>query len=187
MVREQIIVDMREGRKWNLDVTLASQSLEDFDDTMKSFATGIFIMDGGNEKDINNLVDTFGMDDPAERYFLSKGKVHGPRNGRPGVFMAKFITNTGKYTQLLSANIGSSEMWALNTTAEDAAIRNKLYEKIGPANARKLLAQHHPYGIKKTVEQRKEGMKNSGVYTDDDSNIYEQLIDELLRKGGYIR
>lgn len=187
MVREQIIVDMREGRKWNLDVTLASQSLEDFDDTMKSFATGIFIMDGGNEKDINNLVDTFGMDDPAERYFLSKGKVHGPRNGRPGVFMAKFITNTGKYTQLLSANIGSSEMWALNTTAEDAAIRNKLYERIGPANARRLLSQIHPYGIKKVVEQRKEGMKNSGVYTDDDSNIYDQLIDELLRKGGYIK
>ncbi len=182
MVRDQIIVDMREGRKWNLDVTLASQALEDFDETMKSFATGIFIMDGGTEKDINNLVDTFGMDDPAERFFLSKGRVHGPRGGKPGVFMAKFVTNTGKYTQLLSANIGATEMWALSTTAEDAAVRSKLYEKIGPSNARRLLASVYPYGIKKAVEQRKESMKSTGTYSDDDSNIYEQMVEELLKK-----
>lgn len=186
MVRNQIIVDMREGRKWNLDVTLASQALEDFDETMKSFATGVFIMDGGTEKDINSLVETFGMEDPAERYYLSKGKVHGPRGGRPGVFMAKFITNTGKYTQLLTANIGAIEMWALSTTSEDAAIRTKLYEKIGPSAARKLLASMYPYGIKKVVEQRKENMKNTGALTDDDSNLYEQLMSEILKKGGYI-
>jgi intracellular multiplication protein IcmB len=183
VVREQVIVDMREGRKWNLDVTLASQSIKDFDETMKSFATAIFIMDGGNEKDIKELVDTFGMEDPAEQWYLSKGKVHGPRGGRPGVFMAKFITNTGKYTQLLSAYIGSSEMWALSTTAEDAAIRNKLYGLIGPSKSRTLLAKHYPWGIKKVVEQRKETM-GSGNDIEKDDNIYQQLIDELLRREG---
>jgi intracellular multiplication protein IcmB len=184
MVREQIIVDMREGRKWNLDVSLSSQTINDFDETMKSFATGIFIMDGGNEKDIKELIATFGMDDPAEQYYLSKGKVHGPRNGRPGVFMAKFLTNTGKYTQLLSAYIGAIEMWALSTTAEDAAVRGRMYEKVGPKKARVLLAKHYPNGIKKVVEQRKEEMKSTGSYTDDDSNIYVQLVEELLRKEG---
>ena len=185
MVRNQILVDMREGRKWYLDVTLASQSLTDFDETMKSFATGIFIMASGNEKDTNNLIETFGMDDPAEKYYLTKGKVRGPTGGRPGVFMAKFITNKGKYTQLLSAHIGSSEMWALSTTSEDAAVRNKLYEKIGPTAARKLLASNYPYGIKKIVEQRKEKMKNNGVYTDDDSNVYDQIVEELMKKSGF--
>ena len=96
--------------------------------------------------------------------------------------MAKFITNTGKYTQLLSAHIGSIEMWALSTTSEDAAIRSKLYEKIGPAPARKILAKYYPYGIKKIIEQRKENMKSTGSYTDDDSNIYNQIIEELLKK-----
>lgn len=187
MVRNQVIVDMREGRKWNLDVTLASQSIEDFDETMKSFATGIFIMDGGNEKDIQNLIDTFGMDDPAEKFFLSKGKVHAPRGGRPGVFMAKFVTNTGKYTQLLSAFIGAMEMWALSTTAEDVVVRNKLYEKMNPAEARKLLATYYPFGIKKVVEQRKENMKsNSNNIENDDSNIYTQLVQELLKKANVI-
>lgn len=185
MVREQIIVDMREGRKWNLDVTLASQSIKDFDDTMKSFATGIFIMDAGNQRDIEELINTFGMDDPAEQYYLSKGRVHGPRNGRAGVFMSKFSTKTGNYTQLLSANIGAIEMWALTTTAEDVVIRNRLYEKIGPAPARKLLAKEFPRGAAKFVESRREMMKNSGSYTDDDSNIYDQIIEELLKKNGF--
>lgn len=186
MVREQVIIDMREGRKWNLDITLASQSLNDFDQTMRDLATGIFIMDGGSMKDIQNLVDNFGMEDPAERDFLSRGYVHGPSGGKPGVFMAKFNTADGsKYTQLLSAYIGSMEMWALSTTSEDAVIRNKLYEKIGPANARKLLSQMYPQGIKKVVEARKENMKNTGSYADDDSNIYDQLMKEILTKGGY--
>jgi len=142
-------------------------------------------MASGNEKDTNNLIETFGMDDPAEKYYLTKGKVRGPTGGRPGVFMAKFITNKGKYTQLLSAHIGSSEMWALSTTSEDAAVRNKLYEKIGPTAARKLLASNYPYGIKKIVEQRKEKMKNNGVYTDDDSNVYDQIVEELMKKSGF--
>lgn len=184
MVREQIIVDMREGRKWNLDITLASQSIKDFDDQMKSFATGIFIMDSGNEKDIRELVETFGMEDAAEKHALSK-RVQPPRNGRPGVFMAKFETNKGKYTQLLSAHIGAIEMWALSTTTEDASVRSKLYEKIGPSNARKLLAKLYPYGIKKVVEQRKEAMKSTGSYADDDSNIYNQLVEEMLKRAGY--
>ena len=185
MVRDQVIVDMREGRKWNMDITLASQSIKDFDDTMKSFATSIFIMDSGNEKDIEELINTFGMDDPAEKWYLQKGRVHGPRGGRPGVFMAKFMTNTGKYTQLLSAYIGAIEMWALSTTAEDASVRNKLYEKIGPSDARKLLAKEFPTGIKKYIEQRRENMKNTGSYTDDDSNIYNQVVEELLKKIGH--
>lgn len=184
MVRDQVIIDMREGRKWNLDVTLASQSLKDFDDTMKSFATCIFIMDGGNEKDIKELIDTFGMEDPAEQFYLKKGRVHGPRGGKAGVFMAKFITNTGKYTQLLSAHIGATEMWALSTTAEDAAIRSRMYNLIGPSEARKILAKYYPYGVKRVVENRKDSMRNTGSYTDDDSNIYEQLIKEILTKEG---
>lgn len=180
LVREQVLVDMREGRKWNLDVTLASQSIKDFDEHMKSFATAIFIMDGGNEKDIEELVNTFGMDDPAERYYLSKGKVRGPQGGRPGVFMAKFMTNTGKYTQLLSAYIGSIEMWALSTTTEDKSIRDKLYQIIGPSQARTLLAKYYPYGIKKVVEQRKEAMQN----TIEEDNIYLTLINEMFKREG---
>lgn len=181
MVREQVLLDMREGRKWNLDVSLSSQTINDFDETMKSFATGIFIMDSGTESDIQDLVKTFGIEDEAEIHALRKGRVHGPRNGKPGVFMAKFITNTGNYTQLLSAHVGPIEMWALSTTAEDATLRSRMYKILGPSKARTVLAKYYPKGIKKVVELRKETMRATGAYTDDDSNIYIQLIEEMLQ------
>lgn len=188
IVRQQIVVDMREGRKFNLDVTLASQSLKDFDESMRSFATAIFIMDGGNEKDINELVETFGMEDESERFYLSKGYVHGPRGGKPGVFMAKFNTNTGKYTQLLRAYVGSMEMWALSTTSEDCAVRDRLYERVGPAAARKLLAEFYPWGVKKVVEDRKQALKdNGGDISSDSANkkLMDSLCDEILIRAGY--
>ncbi len=181
MVRNQIIVDMREGRKWNLDVTLASQALKDFDETMKSFATAVFIMDGGTEKDIEELMETFGMDDPAEKFYLAK-QVKGPRNGRAGIFMAKYKTNIGDYTQLLSAHIGAIEMWALSTTAEDAVVRNKLYEKIGPSKARTILARYYPKGIKSYLEQRKNSLQHTGTFVDNEVNLYEQIVDEIIKK-----
>lgn len=187
LFREQVIIDMREGRKWNLDVTLVSQSLNDFDETMRNFATGIFVMDAGSANDIKNLIENFGMEDIAEEQALKGGLVHGPSNGKAGVFLAKFIAGDGsKYTQLLSAHIGPIEMWALSTTSEDAVIRNKLYGILGPSETRKVLARLYPRGIKKVVEQRKESMQGTGSFTDDDANIYDQIIKEILKKIGHV-
>lgn len=183
--REQIIVDMREGRKWNLDVTLVSQSLSDFDSEMRSLATGIFVMDAGSANDIKNLIENFGMEDIAEKEALEGGLVHGPGNGRAGVFLAKFITSGGIYTQLLSAHIGPMEMWALSTTAEDAVVRNRLYKILGAVQTRKVLATLYPKGIKRVVEDRKNSMASTGSFTDDDANVYDQIVKEILKKVGY--
>ena len=51
-VRDQVIVDMREGRKWKVQIALISQSLDDFDSVMVEFATSVFIMDAGPEQAI---------------------------------------------------------------------------------------------------------------------------------------
>ena len=52
---------------------------------------------------------------------------------------------------------------------------------------RKLLATYYPFGIKKVVEQRKENMKsNFNNIENDDSNIYTQLVQELLKKANVI-
>ena len=48
VVRNQIITDMREGRKWKIHIALSSQSLKDFDELMVEFATSVFILDSGS-------------------------------------------------------------------------------------------------------------------------------------------
>ncbi|HCJ8469501.1 TPA: hypothetical protein NV714_003291 [Escherichia coli] len=183
-VREQVLLDMREGRKWKVDVMLSSQLLTDFDDDMISFATGIFVMDGGNAIAANEIAAKFGFENESERVALQKS-VHGPKRGG-GTFLAKFSTNSGWYTMLLSATLGPIELWAFSTTAEDVIIRNKLYSLVGPKRARKLLALRFPGGsAKNEIESRKEKLKDKGIMLFDESpeDLLEEMVNEIIEYG----
>jgi intracellular multiplication protein IcmB len=179
MVRDQVLLDMREGRKWKVDIMLASQSLEDFDALMIEQATGIFVMDGGNASTIETIATKFGFSDPAEKHALQR-RVHPPRAGG-GTFLAKFMTTSGWYTMLLCATMGPMELWAFSTTAEDAAVRNRLYEKIGPARARKVLAYAYPGGSARTdINDRKQRMGVTGDDDGDAKGAIDQVIEDML-------
>lgn len=179
-VRDQVIVDMREGRKWQVDIMLASQALEDFDDTMIKFATGIFVMAGGTKEVVDELGNRLGFSDDAERYALEH-QLQGPQKGG-GTFLAKFETKQGWYTMLLKAPLGPIELWAFSTTSEDAAIRNKLYDLIGPQKARRLLAIRYEGGsAKDDVEARKEKLKTVNQLDDNSSlSITDEIVNELI-------
>lgn len=143
VVRDQVLQDMREGRKWKIHVGLASQSLKDFDPLMIEFATSIFILDSGSQVSIEETCKTFGLSD-TERLALST-RVHGPTS-RGATFIAQFVTKSGMNTQLLTSTISPVELWAFNTTTEDVSLRDALYEIIGPVAARRMLSTRFPKG-----------------------------------------
>lgn len=179
-VRDQVVVDMREGRKWKVQVALLSQSLEDFDSVMVEFATSIFIMDAGPQQAIDKSVKTFGLSDTARLALGSR--VHGPRP-EGATFLAQFATKLGMNTQLCTSTLGPIELWAFNTTAEDARIRNALYKKIGPSETRKLLAMLYPSGsAAKIVEQRLAKRKEAGQTVDDaaSTSVIDEIIEEIM-------
>lgn len=177
-VREQVIIDMREGRKWNVQIALISQSLEDFDPAMVEFATSIFIMDAGPEQTIRRSAEVFGLSETAIKAL--KTRVHGPREGG-STFLAQFATKYGKNTQLLTNTIGPIELWAFSTTSEDAMLRNKLYQQLGAKEARKILAKLYPSGsVKSVIEKRLEAVKQSVGLIGDAANI--SIIDQLVKE-----
>ncbi|MDF1654761.1 MAG: type IV secretion protein IcmB [Coxiellaceae bacterium] len=179
-VRNQVVTDMREGRKWKVQVALLSQSLDDFDSVMVEFATSIFIMDAGPEQAIKKTAEIFGLTKTAT--IALKTRVHGPREGG-ATFLAQFATKEGMNTQLLTATLGPIELWALNTTATDVYIRNELYHKIGPKNARALLARRFPSGsAAKVLEDRYADYKEEGGHIDEDSKstVMQSLVSEIL-------
>lgn len=183
-VRDQVILDMREGRKWNVQIALISQALEDFDPIMVEFATSIFIMDAGPEQSIKRSTEIFGLSETAR--LALKTRVHGPREGG-ATFLAQFATKNGMNTQLLTSTLGPVELWAFSTTAEDAQIRNKLYVKLGPAEARRVLANLFPNGsVKALVEARLAVMKESkGLIEEANAlSIVDTLIEEILKAYG---
>lgn len=179
-VREQVIVDMREGRKWKVQVALISQSVEDFDPVMIEFATSIFIMDAGPEQARHRTAEIFGLSETAQAAL--RNQVHGPREGG-ATFLAQFSTKEGINTQLLTSTLGPIELWSFNTTAEDSNARNRLYRKIGPAEARRVLATLFPSGtVTKYLEDRLVNIREKGglIDTDVKASVIEELVNTII-------
>ena len=179
-VRDQVILDMREGRKWNVQIALISQSLDDFDAVMVEFGTSVFIMDAGPEQAIKRSTEIFGLSETAR--IALKTRVHGPREGG-ATFLAQFSTKNGMNTQLLTNTLGPIELWAFSTTAEDARLRNKLYVKLGPKEARRVLANLFPSGsVKSLIESRLAQLKEQQGVIEEGSglSIADQLMEEIL-------
>lgn len=179
-VREQVIIDMREGRKWKVQIALLSQSVDDFDPVMIDFATAIYIMDAGPSQTIDKTTAIFGLSETAK--VALRNRVHGPRQGG-ATFLAQFATKNGVNVQLLTLTLGPVELWAFSTTAEDATVRNHLYRHLGPAEARRILASLFPNGsVAKEVEIRLNSMKEKAGLIEDElkESIIEQLINDIL-------
>lgn len=179
-VRDQVIQDMREGRKWNVQVALLSQSLNDFDEVMVEFATSVYVMEAGPEQAVRKTAEVFGLSQTAQTALRTR--VHGPRP-EGATFLAQFATKEGVNTQLLTSTLGPVELWALSTTAEDVNVRNQLYRKIGPKAARSILASQYPGGtITKSMEDRLAEYKETGGIIDDESrqSVLDQLVNDIL-------
>jgi intracellular multiplication protein IcmB len=179
-VRDQVIIDMREGRKWNVQISLLSQSLDDFDAVMVEFATSVFIMDAGPAQTIEKTSKIFGLSETAK--VALRTRVHGPREGG-GTFLAQFATKNGISVQLLTLTLGPIELWAFSTTAEDAMVRNQLYRHLGPGEARRFLALLFPNGsITKELTERLNELKEEGglIEEENKNSAMDGLVGDIL-------
>lgn len=180
MVREQVITDMREGRKWNVQIALASQLLDDFDSDMLSLTTGIWIMGVANRQDVDKTAEMFGLS-PAARAVVNE--LSGPgRDGAP--FLAVLSLRDGRHEHHLYNKLGPIELWAFSTTPDDAALRRRLTELLGPAEARRRLAKAFPGGSAKAwIERRQQALlRDGGGAEADEEALRNGVIDELVQK-----
>lgn len=179
-VRDQVIVDMREGRKWKVQISLLSQSIDDFDEVMVEFATAIYIMDAGPSQTVEKTTKIFGLSNTAQAAL--RNRVHGPRQ-EGATFLVQYATKNGINLQLLTLTLGPIELWAFSTTAEDAAVRNRLYHHLGPGVARRVLANLYPGGsVAKEIETRLVNMKAQQGLIDDEAklSVIENLVNDIL-------
>ena len=179
-VRDQVIVDMREGRKWRVQVALLSQSLDDFDSVMIDFATSIFILDAGPEQAIQKSKQVFGLQGSAEDAL--RNYVRGPSD-QGSTMLAQFSTKAGNTTQLITLTLGPIEIWALSTTSEDYLLRNYLYKRLGPKETRRVLARIFPTGsAAKFLLKRAEKSQDDGQELDasERESMVEDLANEII-------
>jgi len=179
-VREQCMIDLREGRKWGVHVALASQLLDDFDESMVDMATGVWIMGVGTERAAQKASDIFGLSPAAKRVLRTQLNGPGPR-GAP--FLAILNLKDGAHEHLLVNTLGPMELWSFSTTSEDAMLRNRLYQEIGPIEARKRLARRFPGGSAKSeIERRTARLSEQGKDVEDSKGIIEELVGEISKE-----
>jgi intracellular multiplication protein IcmB len=179
-VRSQIVRDVREGRKWGVQIVLASQLLEDFDDAMVDLATGVWVLGSTvSEKAVQKAVDRFGLSETAKG--VIKGKLTGPRAGGAPCLLV-LSTVEGRYEQHLINTLGPIELWALNTSAEDVVVRNRLYARLGASRARQILAANYPGGSARGEINRRVALANEKGETDNaaKSKVIEDIVNELV-------
>lgn len=181
-VRAQVIRDVREGRKRGVQIVLASQLLDDFDKDMVDLATGVWVLGTAvSDKAVDEIRDRFGLSDTARN--VIRYRLTGPRaGGAPALLILG--TNEGRYEQHLINTMGPIELWAVSTSAEDVAIRNRLYGRIGAGRARQMLASTFPGGsarneIKRRIMMRAQGGGEArGAAT---SAVVEEIVEELAQ------
>lgn len=177
-VRQQVLIDMREGRKWGVHIALASQLLKDFDEDMVDLATGIWIL-GAQDRAADEAAEMFHLSPTARDIIQYRLTGPGPK-GAP--FLAVLSLKEGKHEHLLYNTLGPTEIWALSTSAEDTAIRSRLYDLLGPVEARRVLADRFKHGsAKKEIERRVAKAMERGAKSasDAEQGIIEQLVKEL--------
>lgn len=181
-VRGQVIRDVREGRKRGVQIILASQLLEDFDDNMIDLATGVWVLGAAiSESAVDSVQQRFGLTDSAKN--IIRYKLTGPKAaGAPALFVLGTVD--GRYEQHLINTLGPVELWALSTSAEDVAIRNRLYARIGAGRARQILAANFPGGSARTeikrrvLMQAEKGNEGRSALT---SAVVEGIVEELVQ------
>jgi intracellular multiplication protein IcmB len=179
LLKLQVLTDGREARKWNLEIVLSSQLMEDFGELTK-IATSYFILDAGTEETRRWLRENIGLtaiEESALTNYVHGAGLHG------ATFLARFVTKAATYSQLFTMTAGPMRLWALSTTAEDRKLRGLLYASMPGNQARALLAKRFPGGsCKKLVERLKTEMFNASEFVDDDmaSSVIERIAKDMI-------
>ena len=179
-VRAQVIRDVREGRKWGVQIVLASQLLDDFTKDMVDLATGVWICGTAvSDRAISETAERFGLSDTAK--WVMRYRLTGPRPSGAPVLML-LSTNEGRYEQHLVNTLGPIELWALSTSVEDVMLRNILYTSLGAPTARQVLARFFPGGSarqevrRRVILRTEKGEVESGAT----SFVIQEMSKELI-------
>ncbi|PKU21971.1 type IV secretion protein IcmB [Telmatospirillum siberiense] len=178
--RAQVVVFEREGRKYQVQITLASQALDDFGKENLEHATGVWIL-GVNEIDVDRVIETFNLS-PATRPIL-RYHLNGPVPGWGSPMICKLSMKSGPQEQMVVNAVGPIELWAFSTTVEDAALRERIYKRVGPKRGRQLLAKEFPGGsAAKEIERRRMQTAANLSFSDATQNVIDQMADEMVRR-----
>lgn len=174
-ITEMVMADAREGRKWGLEIILASQLLSDFK-KMTEMASTVFILNSENAEALKAMQDTFGFDDAVKDNV--KRYLTGSRGAEGANFLARYKSSDQEQWLILNNRLGATEIWALTTKKEDRLIRDALYERLSSDKALEFLSYQYPQGTALSLWRRIE----SENVREDDESLIDRLMNVLMEQ-----
>ncbi|WP_234053782.1 MULTISPECIES: hypothetical protein [unclassified Xanthobacter] len=164
--------DAREGRKWGLEIILASQLLADFSE-LKDMASTVMILNADSAEIRSKAQEVFDFSD-AVRHQLEQ-HVHGPRAGEGANFLVRYKMQDEERWTTLKNLMGPRLLWALTTRARDRLVRDELYRRVPVSEALRILALRYPEATAKEHWLRVESSVR-----DQDAQIPKLIVDQLM-------
>ena len=139
----QVDSDAREGRKWGLQIILASQRLDDFRN-LRDLASAVFLLNAETGEIRRHTAEVFGFGAAVEEAMVRY--LHGPRGRQGANFLANYKLDSGERWIVLNNRVPPRLLWALTTVKEDRLLRDALYQELSVDEALTLLARRFPDG-----------------------------------------
>lgn len=134
-----------EDRKFNVRTAFSSQFLSHMPESVLKTMNSVFLMrlSAGEVQQLKDL----GIEIPPDvvRRFKSLPQGAFP-DGSGTAFLGIFKTKYGVICHILKNTIGIKQLWALNSSAKDRAIRKLMYNELGGKVTRNILANKFPKG-----------------------------------------
>ncbi len=187
-------MDIREGRKYDIWLLLASQRIDDFvstDDygkernTLIDLSSIILILGAGSGTASQMVCKALALDDDIRKVVdrLHKADEDGAN------MVAYYNTSRGVFVQYQFLNMGGAELWSYSTDPQDKRLRKQVFAALGINEGLRRLAQRYPGGsCVKEYERRKETMGQTSVNTTQDGEevidlgVIDQMAKELLER-----
>lgn len=178
-IAQVVDANARLGRKWGLEIVLASQRIGDFG-SLNQMATMIMILNSDGEESRKEAQSTYGFNDAVAG--VLREHIHGPdKHGDGGAnFLACFRTEVGRRWIVLNNRIGPTMLWALTTMQKDRAVRDELYNRMSVSEALALLAKRYPKGSALDHFNRVAATVSSG--DDDTDSVAKKIADMIIRE-----
>jgi intracellular multiplication protein IcmB len=175
---EKLVTQDLDNRKFFIRTVLSSQYLNHFPPAILKSANSLYLMQVSHE-DLPLLTEHFGVPAHTAQSFRHLGTGASP-DGSGTHFLACFRLKTGRVVQILKNTLGPKELWALNSTPKDAALRDQLYDLLDGRTARAILADAFPTGsAERLIDLRQKEARET-----DHGNVINRLASELISARG---
>lgn len=164
----------REGRKWGLEIMLASQKIEDFV-AFTELASTIVLLDATDNGTRRKLQNLFGF---SEAVVEQMQQLHGPMPNMGAGFVIGAKLKTNFHWLRIYNHLAPTLLWALDTTPQNRNLRSALVNKLGLERALRLLVTRFPRG---TAVDYVEQWKIDQSADDESSGVYTEIASVLIR------